>query len=303
MVDLSVIVVSWNTKALLSDCLDSVLRHADECALEIIVVDNHSSDGSPRMVRERYPQVRLIENDENAGFAHANNQGVHAARGRHVLLLNSDAMLTPGAARSLTGLADGRPRVGVVGARLLNADGSFQASFARQPSLRQEVLMLTGLGRLLFGRHYPSFGAEEDSGPQPAGYVPGTCMLVRREAYLEVGGFDEGYFMYAEDVDLCLGMHRRGWEVWYQPGAPVVHLGSASSASRRPQREADLYRARVQFFRKNHGHASASMLKAIILALTPPKIVVNEALRLSSGGRRGRRVVGMRQLYSALKGV
>lgn len=303
MIDVSVIVVNWNTRQLLRDCIDSILRYADDYAVEIVVVDNHSSDGSVEMVREHYPAVHLIANAENTGFARANNQGVRAASGRYVLLLNSDAMLTAGAFGSLMRLAESNPKIGMVGARLVNADGSFQASFTRIPTLMQELLILSGVGRLLYGRYYPSYGPEVEAGPQPAGYVEGACMLAPRHAYLEVGGLDEGYFMYAEDVDLCYAMQRHGWQVWYQPEAKVIHLGSASSKNRKPQREADLYRSRVRFFRKNYGDTAAMLLKAIIFFFTMMKMAAHRLLRLLSGGRLGRPVVGMRQLYSALKGA
>ena len=128
-------------------------------------------------------------------------------------------------------------------------------------------------------------------------------MLSPRSAYLEVGGLDEGYFMYAEDVDLCFAMHRGGWQVWYQPVARIIHLGSASSKNRKPQREADLYRSRVRFFRKNYGDSSATALKALIFAFTAVKMAAHRVLRLLSGGRLGRPVVGMRQLYTTLKGA
>lgn len=303
MIDVSVIIVNWNTRQLLRDCIDSVLRYHDGYQVEIVVVDNHSSDDSVAMVRDDYPRVLLIANDENSGFARANNQGARAASGRYVLLLNSDAMLTAGALRSLVSLADANPKIGMVGAQLINPDGSFQASFTRIPTLGQEALILSGLGRLLYGRYYPSHGPEEDAGPQPAGYVEGACMLAPRAAYLEVGGLDEGYFMYAEDVDLCFAMQRRGWQVWYQPQARIVHLGSASSKNRKPQREADLYRSRVRFFRKNYGNLSAVVLKALIFFFTILKMGAHRLLRLLSGGRFGRPVVGMRQLLSTLKGA
>ena len=303
MVDVSVIVVNWNTRQLLRDCIESILAHSDGYAVEIVVVDNHSTDGSVEKVREEYPAEHLIANDDNTGFARANNQGARAASGRYVLLLNSDAMLTAGALRSLMTLAESNARIGMVGARLVNADGSFQASFTRIPTLWQELLILSGIGRLLYGRYYPSYGSEEAAGPQLAGYVEGACMLAPRSAYLEVGGLDEGYFMYAEDVDLCYSLQRAGWQVWYQPAARVIHLGSASSKNRKPQREADLYRSRVRFFRKNYGNTSAALLKTTIFFFTALKMALHRFLRLVSGGRLGRPVVGMRQLFSTLKGA
>jgi GT2 family glycosyltransferase len=126
-------------------------------------------------------------------------------------------------------------------------------------------------------------------------------MLVRREAFEEVGGLDEGYFMYAEEVDWCYSMREKTWQVWYQPAARVVHLGGGSSQNRRPQREADLYRSRVQFFRKHRGDRAARLLKAQIYGLTLMKLLVHRLLRLVTGGRYGRPVVSLRYLAMNLR--
>lgn len=301
MTDVSIIILSWNTRKMLADCLDAVERFHGAVSIEIIVVDNHSSDDSLAMLRERYPSVRVIANSENVGFARGNNQGVQAACGRYVLLLNSDAFLTEGALPALLAFAEAHPKAGMTGARLVNSDGSFQASFTPIPTLKREFFILSGLGRLLYGSNYPSRGAEVEAGPQRAGYVEGACMLAPREAYLEVGGLDEGYFMYAEDVDLCFAMQRHGWEVWYHPGAVVVHLGGASSKNRKPQREADLYKSRVRFFRKYYGARQAGALKVMIYFFTAVKNIYHGGLRLVSGGKWGRPVVSIRLLANALK--
>lgn len=301
MIDVSIIIINWNTKKLLGDCLASIQACAGDMAIETIVVDNASSDGSQDMLREQYPWVHLIANSENTGFARANNQGAKAALGRYVLLLNSDAFLTENALQTLVAFADAHPRAGMVGARLLNMDGSFQASFTPLPTLWREFLILSGLGRLLFGQCYPSNGAAIEQGPQLAGYVEGACMLCPREIYDKVGGLDEGYFMYAEDVDLCFAMYRQGYEVWYHPGVEILHVGSASSKNRRPQREADLYKSRVRFFRKYYGDVSAATLKGMIFFFTAIKNAIHLPLRWVSRGRLGRPVVTMRYLISALK--
>jgi N-acetylglucosaminyl-diphospho-decaprenol L-rhamnosyltransferase len=301
--DVSVIVVNWNTCDLLAQCLASILDTRDALDVEVLVVDNASSDGSQAMVRSRFPGVRLIENEENVGFARANNQAMALCRGRYALMINSDAIATPGAIQALVGLADAEPRAGIVGAQLLNPDGSFQASYSPFPTLWREFLILTGLGRLLRGRWYPSRGPMEDKGPRIVDYVEGACLLVRRQATQEVGGLDEGYFMYAEEVDWCYAMKQRGWQVWYQPDARIIHHGGASSRQRRTQREADLYRSRVRFFRKHYGDAAAVGLKMLIYSLTVVKVVVHQALRLISRNRRGRAVVGIRDLSASLRGV
>jgi N-acetylglucosaminyl-diphospho-decaprenol L-rhamnosyltransferase len=298
---LSVIIVNWNTRDLLAQCLQSVYDTAGKLQPEVIVVDNASTDGSPAMLRQRFPQVHLIENRENVGFARANNQAIERCEGDYVLLLNSDALLLANAAQAMLNLAEAKPRAGIVGAHLLNADSSFQASYTPFPNLWQEFLILSGLGRILYGCWYPSRGPEEDKGPQIVDYVEGACMLVRREAFEDVGGLDEGYFMYAEEVDWCYALREKGWQVWYQPTAKVIHLGGGSSRNRRTQREADLYRSRVRFFRKHYGDKAAWLLKLQIHSLTMIKIVVHGLLRLVTRGRYGRSVVPLRRLAMELR--
>lgn len=296
MPDLSIIIVNWNTRDLLPDCLDSILNSKPRVDCDIILVDNHSTDGSQTMVRERYPQVQLIENGENVGFARANNLGVRACSAPFVLLLNSDARLAPDALEVLITWIKSQPQAGLVGGCLLNPDGSFQASYTSFPGLWQEFLILSGLGRLLFGRWYPSRGPGEGRPPRKVDYVEGACMLVRKDAYQVVGGLDETYFMYAEDVELCHAMRTHGWQVWYHPDARIVHLGGGSSRHRKPQREADLYRSRIQFFEKHYGKFAASSLRLLILVMTGIKIAVHGVLRWASRGRYGRQVVSWADL-------
>jgi N-acetylglucosaminyl-diphospho-decaprenol L-rhamnosyltransferase len=296
----SIIVVNWNTRQMLADCLSFVETTARGAICEIIVVDNGSTDGSQAMLRSQFPQVSLIQNDRNVGFARANNQALAVSRGRYALLLNSDALLSANALQALLNLAESEPRAGIVGARLLNADGSFQASHTPFPHLWQEFLILSGLGRLFYGRWYPSHGPEEGKGPHVVDYVEGACLLVRREAFEDVGGLDEGYFMYAEEVDWCYAMRKKGWQVWYQPAAAAIHLGGGSSQGRRPQREADLYRSRVRFFQRHYGSGTAWVLKLQIYAFAAIKPVVHGLLRRVSGGRYGRQVVSLRYLVEEL---
>lgn len=303
MVDISIIILNWNTRDLLVDCLNTIFRHTADLSLEVIVVDNASTDGSQAMLREHFSQVRLIANHDNVGFARGNNQGMAVSQGRYWLLLNSDAFITPGSLTALLQIAEAQPRAGIVGAQLVNADGSFQASHTRFPSLWQEFLILSGVGRWLLGRWYPSHGPEIHKGPQPVDYVEGACLLVRPEAVRSAGGLDEGYFMYAEEVDWCYTLRQCGWEVWYQPAAKIIHLGGGSSQGRRTQREADLYRSRVRFFRKNYGNTAAWLLKGQIYGLTGLKIVVHRLLHLLSGGRIGRPVVSLRHLVAKLREI
>lgn len=303
MPDLSIIIVNWNTHQLLADCLNAVRATAQDLSYEVIVVDNGSTDGSQAMLQQQFPEVHLIQNVENVGFAKANNQAIRASHGRYALLLNSDALLLPHSLKAMLDLAEQEPRAGIIGARLLNADGTFQASHTPFPNLWQEFMILSGLGRMLYGRWYPSHGSEEDQGPQMVDYVEGACLLVRRQAFEDAGGLDEGYFMYAEEVDWCYTMQKKGWQVWYQPTAQVIHLGGGSSQGRQTQREGDLYRSRVRFFRKHYGDRAAWQLKSLIYGLTVIKIIIHRLLRWISGGRYGRRIISWHQLSLVLRGV
>lgn len=294
--DLSILIVNWNTREMLRDCLTSLYDTITDLEFETIVVDNNSTDGSQDMVRQSFPQVQLIENTENVGFARANNQAIEASQGRYVLLFNTDAFAQPGAIRAMVTYADGYPDIGVAGAHLLNADGSFQASHTRFPTLWREFLILSGLGRLLFGEWYPSHGPDKSLAVTDADYVEGACMLVRREALDQVGGLDEGFYMYAEEVDWCLRMRRAGWRVVYLPQTRIIHLGGGSSKGNKgnTRREAMLYRSRVRFFRIHYGPVQAALLKGLIYGFTAIKIVCHRL-------RRGRAVISWRELRVALQ--
>ncbi len=288
---------------MLVECLQSIYEHAAGVDFDIWVVDNASEDDSVDVIRAVFPNINLIRNESNEGFARANNRAMCASRGRYMLLLNSDATATPGAIQELVNLAEAQPRAGITGAQLAYPDGSFQASYTPFPVLWQEFLILTGLGRMLFGRWYPSRGPETAKGPRQVDYVSGACLLVRRKAYDQVGGMDENYFMYAEEVDWCYSMKQAGWQVWYQPLARILHHGGASSHQRQPQCEADLYRGRVRFFRKHHGNRAAVSLKALIFGITTAKIIVHKILRWISRGNCGRPTISMRKLIDSLRGV
>lgn len=297
---LSIIIVNWNTCDLLAQCLQTLYQQPFRFEFDIWVVDNASTDGSLDMLRRDFPQVRLIANNTNLGFARANNQALAQSEAQYRLLFNSDAFVTPGAIESMLQLMADHPKAGLVGARLLNPDGSFQTSFTSFPNLWQEFLVLSGLGRLFKGPWYPSHAAQEAQGAQVVDYVSGACLLVRREAYAQVGGMDEAYFMYAEEMDWCFAMRQNGWQVWYQPAAKILHVGGGSSQKRPIQREADLYCSRVRFFRKHYGAASAEALKWMLYGFTTLKMVGHATLRLISGGKRGRNVVPVTYLAAQL---
>lgn len=300
---LSIVIVNWNTAGLLAECITAIEYGAASIPHDIWVVDNGSSDDSVAMLHRDFPHIHVIESQVNLGFASANNLAMQRSAGRYLLLLNTDAIVTPGSILALLELAERTPRAGIVGAHLLNPDGSFQASHTDFPTLWQEFLILTTIGRRLRGYWYPSHAAAEVKGPQRVDYVEGACLLVRRDAFDDVGGLDESYFMYAEEVDWCKRMAGRNWEVWYQPAAKVVHIGGASSANRKTNREADLYRSRLRYFRIHHGWLQAEVLKAMIVAFTGVKQIGHALMRWLTGNRRGRQVVTVGDLLVALRKV
>jgi len=227
-----VIVVSWNTVALLRRCLASVGRFLSSVPHEVLVVDNASRDGSADMVAEEFREARLFRNSENLGFGRANNQAMAEARGEFFLLLNSDAeLLDDGAARLLERVR-ARPEVGVAGLRILRPDGRVQASARRFPTLRRLCVAGFWLNRvlprpvtedLLLGHYWDHCGERE------ADWVIGACMLVRREVFRETGGFDPSIFLYGEEVEWCHRIGERGWKVLFSPVGSILHLDHQST--------------------------------------------------------------------------
>lgn len=264
--DLSIVIVNWNTRNLLDKCLGALPEATGGWVHEIIVVDNGSTDGSAAMVRARHPGVRLVENEENVGFVCATNQGIALSRGRYVLLLNSDTVAPPGSLARMVAFMEDHPDAGAVGPKLINPDGSFQASYARFPTLLSESLSAFGLNRRLYGPYHPSPSPRADDRPGPVDWLPGACLLLRRQTLDIVGPLDEGFWMYSEDTDLCYRIHRAGWNVYYLPDVEIVHFGGASSKQCRPESVGRLYRSKIRFFRKHYGFLPALLLGAAIAA-------------------------------------
>ncbi|MCP4362061.1 MAG: glycosyltransferase, partial [Chloroflexi bacterium] len=184
--DVSIIIVNWNTRDLLVNCLNSIEQTAGDLKVETIVVDNVSTDGSPDMVRRQFPHVQLLENDSNVGFAGANNQGMALGQGRYLLLLNSDAFLKPDSLQTAVRFMDGHPEVGVCGAKLLNPDGTFQGSYADFPTLKSEFLMATGLGKRLINPYYPAPRPWLGEEAREVDWIGGAFMLLRHEVFDKV---------------------------------------------------------------------------------------------------------------------
>jgi len=251
--ELSIIIVNWNTRELLAQCLTSIYAHPLNCEFEIWVVDNASSDRSAQMVRERFSSVRLIENRENVGFARANNQAIRESMGRYVLLLNSDTQVCGNGLTLLVEFMESHPRIGITGAKLLNPDGSFQSSYANFPTLISELMNAAGLSRWVRGLHNPSCEPADSTQPHSVDWVSGACLIVRRKAIEEVGLLDEEYFMYGEEMDWCYRMNQHGWRVSLMPEVQVIHLVGQSSKLIGHEKLVWLARSHLRFMIKYRG--------------------------------------------------
>ncbi len=273
--DVDIILVSWNTRDLTLQCLDSLADSVSPYRMSVLVIDNASQDDSVISIEQQHPEVQLIRNTDNRGFAAANNQGIQAGQGRYVLLLNTDTIAHPQAIAKLISFADTHKRAGMIGPMLLNPDGSYQGSFAAQPTLLSELLSATGLGVRIFGHWFPNYGPSKAAIAQQAGYIQGACMLVRREALDQVGLLDEQYFMYSEEPDWCYRMAQSGWEIWYTPDACITHYGGQSTRQRRHEMMVILYRSKVRFFMKHRGKTYAVLFCGLLLTILRAKQLVN----------------------------
>lgn len=248
---ISIVIISWNTKQVTRDCLRSLDQSlaADKLAsqTEVIVVDNGSTDGSPAMIKKEFPHVTLILNRQNVGFGRANNQGIAKANGDRILLLNSDTIVFPGAVKKLSAFVEAHPRAGVVGPRLKNADGTPQPSAGSFPDPWTVFLML-------FMEHFVPVRRVRAAFPKsrPVDWVMGAAMMCRAAALREVKGFDEGIFLYMEEVELCYRLKKAGWEVHYEPRAVITHLGGASSPAGRPAQIRHIFEGLTYFYRKHY---------------------------------------------------
>jgi len=251
MVDLSIVIVNWNTKQYLDHCIGSIFQERKTMVLEVIVVDNGSQDGSAREVKKVFPSVHIIANKENLGFAKAANQGLQEASGKYVLLLNPDTQVKNGAVKRLMSFMDSHPDTGVAGAQLLNSDGSKQNSIANFPSLATELFNKSFL-RWLFPRRFP--GKERNySEPVEVNSVIGACMMVRRKALDQVGFLDENYFLFLEETDWCYRMKKAGWRIFHVPQAEIYHSQGKSAETVRKRAKVEYFRSRYYFFKKNRG--------------------------------------------------
>jgi N-acetylglucosaminyl-diphospho-decaprenol L-rhamnosyltransferase len=273
--DLGVVILNWNTRDLLRDCLRTVYAVRGPLSFEVCVVDNASSDGSADMVRMEFPQVRLLESRENRGYAAGNNLGLRALGfgpgcddgPRYALLLNPDTVVPEGALAGLAAYMDHHPRCGAAGPRLVLPNGELDLACRRSLAFDAFIYRMLGLSRLFprsrrFGQYnltYLSPDVETE-----VGAVVGACMIVRRETIAQAGLLDEAFFMYGEDLDWAAAMHQAGWEVRYNPAVTVVHVKRA--ASRQSHRaQIAFHEAMLYFYHKHYAADTPAWLGWLVV--------------------------------------
>lgn len=254
--DLSIIIVNYNTKNLLKQTINSIKNIEIHYAYEIIVVDNSSSDGSPDMVRKCFPEVNLIQNDKNYGFAKANNKGIASAKGRYILLLNSDTFVTEGCIEKCIGYMDAHSDIGVLGCKVVLPDGSLDHACKRGfPTPWASLSYGLKLDKLFpkskkFGQYDLIYLDENEINEVDS--VMGAFMIVRREAIDQAGLLDEDFFMYGEDIDWCYRIKNAGWKIVYYPKAEIKHYKGSSSRKKRFKTLFEFHRAMYLFYNKHY---------------------------------------------------
>lgn len=300
----SILIVNWNTRELLRLCLASVHATIGDIPHEILVVDNASTDGSAGWLCSDLPEIPLIANQENVGFARANNQALAQCHAPFALLLNSDAQLMEHSLARLLAVMQAEPRAAAVAPALLDSAGSFQAGPNDDLTLWNQVLLTLGLSRFLRGGFYPGYGARAARGEYA--WVGGTCLLLRRAAWEQIGLLDPDYFMYTEEADWCWRARQAGWAIRYEPEAKVLHLGGGSSRQASAQMRAALYKSKLIFFQKHRPRWETQTLKIVMIATAVVKAgLYNAAARVNRLRARtwNERAASFRMVLDAIRTV
>ncbi len=275
--DLSVIIVNWNTKKLTTDCISSVFNFTKGIDFEVIIVDNGSEDGSSGYIKKKFPQVKLIQNKDNLGFTKANNQGIKIAKGKYVMLLNSDAYLIENSLETLVKIANSEQGLGAIGPQLLNVDMTIQQSAGFAPNLPQIFFWMTFIDDLPLGQLLKPFHVDHDSFYQrekEVDWVTGAAILVPKDVIKKVGSLDENIFMYTEEVEWCFRIKRAGYKIIYSPQAKIIHIGRGSSGKISPRAFVGEFKGLIYFYKKHKGYFSLQLLKIFLKIGALARIVI-----------------------------
>ena len=286
--DLTISIVNYNTRNLLKGCLNSVYENIRGIKFEVIVVDNNSTDDSLEMLKKEFPQVILIQNKENVGFAKANNQALSGGKGRFFVLLNSDTKVLPHSIEGMVKFMDLHPEVGVVGCEQIRPDGSIQPTINIALNMWTNLwlifLRLFQVKRLVSNSRQASFMVNHFRGalgktinsylshysdkrePYRVDWVSGVCLLARKKAVDEVGFLDENFFMYSEDVDWCLRMKQKGWKIYFLPGNKIMHhIRQSSNKGEFDDISPQRFKSIFYFFKKHYGRKAVLVLKILVI--------------------------------------
>ncbi|MFQ5648498.1 MAG: glycosyltransferase family 2 protein [bacterium] len=279
-VELAIIIVSWNAKTFLQTCLRSIYATMPAIDHEIWVVDNASSDGTQEMLHDQFPEVKLICNDSNQGFARANNLAIRQCQARTLALVNSDVEVLEGCFETLRGYLDEHPEAGMVGPQLLNPDRTVQRSCYGHPNRWNSLCHAFGLARLFPGSAfwnglYGKYGRQDTV--QPVEVLSGCFWVLRRAALQQVGLLDEDFFIYWEDFDYCKRMNESGWQVVYHPQARAIHYGRGSSSNAPVTFMIETERTSLHYWRKHHGRGGVLHIGALIFVRHLLRVVVAAA--------------------------
>ena len=266
--DLSIVIVNYNAKNYLRNCLLSILSIPRNFTYEIIVVDNKSLDGGVEMIKDEFSDIRLIENQSNKGFSAANNQGARVSRGKNILLLNNDTIIPSGSLETMISIMDKNPGVGLLGCRLKNGDGTLQQSFGKSINFFYDFFRkyITNLywkrknhliGKYLIWRHDKS---------KEVAWVKGACMLVRRQALFDVDLMDENFFVFFEEVDLSLRIRQLGWKILYTPSAEIIHFGGVSTSTLQFRSLIEYRKSQLYFYKKHYGKTGETLIRLYFYA-------------------------------------
>ncbi len=270
MHDVAFIIVTWNAKDLVLDCLESLYKEVLAFDYEVIVIDNGSADGSVETLRQRFGRARIIANEKNVGFAGANNQGLEVMNSRYAVLLNNDTIVLKGAFDRLLEFMDARPDVGVTGPLLVSPDYSKQNCFHNFPTLITEIFGVSML-RLVFPKKYPG-KRRNYTEPIETDSILGACLMTRKEVIEQVGVLDDNYFFFLEETDWCFRMKNKGWKVFHIPDVKIIHIHGASTKKKIPvETWIEYYRSNYRYFKKNKGETA----RDVVFIVKFVKLIIN----------------------------
>lgn len=306
--DVSIIIVSFNTRNVLRECLESIARESAGLSVEVVIVDNNSSDGSPEMVERDFPEIRLIRSHVNLGFGAANNAALDDCHGRYIVLLNSDAFLCPDSLRLAVRHMDANPEAGLGGGKLVGRDHSWQPSARMFPRILSDLSVMTGLSnRYPKSRFFGYFDRTwaDQSLPSEVDWVPGAFSIIRSDLLQQIGFFDPAFFLYSEEVDLCRRIKAAGYRIWYWPDITVIHIGGESSRQVKSLEMSTtgaqlvLWRMRstLLYYRKHHGAEAwlAKMMELALYRLTALRNSFSSEPRRQARARENRNLAGLMQ--------